>query len=250
MVRESNSRGYRPNSGDFRTELGVSRRTVARDLDFLRDEENAPLEYDAVGHGYHLTEPTHTLPAVRLREEEIFSFFVAHKLLEGFAGTSLATGLGSVLTKIGEQLQGYVSVDPSALTDQFTVLAEDRARIAPGLWAAAARAINGRQRARVLYQRFDSMVGRYALEPLHLALYHGNWYLLARKASDLFLETFALSRSREFTVTDERFDPPAGFHAGNYLRQGFGISHSAAPIRAPCSFRGRWRPTSRNGFGI
>jgi predicted DNA-binding transcriptional regulator YafY len=32
-------------------ELEVSRRTVARDLDFLRDEENAPVAYDATHHG-------------------------------------------------------------------------------------------------------------------------------------------------------------------------------------------------------
>jgi len=35
-------------------EFGVSRRTVARDLDFLRDEERAPLTYDDVRHGFRL----------------------------------------------------------------------------------------------------------------------------------------------------------------------------------------------------
>ena len=39
MVRESPKSGYLPNSSDFMEEFGVSRRTVARDLDFLRDEE-------------------------------------------------------------------------------------------------------------------------------------------------------------------------------------------------------------------
>jgi proteasome accessory factor B len=43
------------NSGDFIREFEVSRRTVARDLDFLRDEENAPLAYDEARHGYVLT---------------------------------------------------------------------------------------------------------------------------------------------------------------------------------------------------
>jgi predicted DNA-binding transcriptional regulator YafY len=38
-------------------EFEVSRRTVARDLDFLRDEENAPLAYDEARHGYVLTDP-------------------------------------------------------------------------------------------------------------------------------------------------------------------------------------------------
>ena len=43
----------------------VSRRTVARDLDFLRDEERAPLAYDDARHGFRLTDETYTLPPVR-----------------------------------------------------------------------------------------------------------------------------------------------------------------------------------------
>jgi predicted DNA-binding transcriptional regulator YafY len=54
MVRESNETGYMANSRDFMKEFEVSRRTVARDLDFLRDEENAPLAYDEARHGYVL----------------------------------------------------------------------------------------------------------------------------------------------------------------------------------------------------
>ena len=46
MVREGAETGYLPNSSDFMREFEVSRRTVARDLDFLRDEERAPLAYD------------------------------------------------------------------------------------------------------------------------------------------------------------------------------------------------------------
>ena len=46
MVREGTKSGYLANSSNFKDELGVSRRTVARDMDFLRDEENAPIEYD------------------------------------------------------------------------------------------------------------------------------------------------------------------------------------------------------------
>ncbi len=57
MVRESTQTGYLANSGDFMEEFEVSRRTVARDLDYLRDEENAPLAYDEARHGYVLTVP-------------------------------------------------------------------------------------------------------------------------------------------------------------------------------------------------
>ena len=42
-------RGYLPSRSDFRRELEVSPRTLARDLDFLRDEERAPIEDRCAG---------------------------------------------------------------------------------------------------------------------------------------------------------------------------------------------------------
>jgi len=66
MVREGTQNGYLANSSDFKEELGVSRRTVARDMDFLRDEENAPIEYDESRKGYLLTDEAYSLPPVRL----------------------------------------------------------------------------------------------------------------------------------------------------------------------------------------
>ena len=50
MLRKGTETGYLPNSSDFMKEFEVSHRTVARDLDFLRDEERAPLAYDDVRH--------------------------------------------------------------------------------------------------------------------------------------------------------------------------------------------------------
>ena len=63
MVREGAETGSLPNSSDFMREFEVSRRTVARDLDFLRDEERAPLAYDDARHGFRLTDP----PSQKLR---------------------------------------------------------------------------------------------------------------------------------------------------------------------------------------
>ena len=46
-------------------EFEVSRRTVAWDPDYLPDEENAPLAYHVVRHGYVLTDETYALPPVK-----------------------------------------------------------------------------------------------------------------------------------------------------------------------------------------
>jgi predicted DNA-binding transcriptional regulator YafY len=56
-------------------------------MDFLRDEERAPLAYDDARHGFTLTDETYTLPPVRISRKEAFSFGLARKLLAHYEGT-------------------------------------------------------------------------------------------------------------------------------------------------------------------
>ena len=43
LIREGRHAGSLPNCGHFMRELAVSRRTVMRDLDYLRDDHHAPI---------------------------------------------------------------------------------------------------------------------------------------------------------------------------------------------------------------
>jgi DNA-binding transcriptional ArsR family regulator len=51
LIREGARTGRLPNAAAFCRDLGVSRPTVMRDLDWLRDEENAPIESSGSGCG-------------------------------------------------------------------------------------------------------------------------------------------------------------------------------------------------------
>lgn len=73
MIREGTRAGSLPNCGAFARELEVSRRTLMRDLDFLRDDHHAPIAYDESRKGFRLTDPTFTLPPVQLTRREVFS---------------------------------------------------------------------------------------------------------------------------------------------------------------------------------
>jgi predicted DNA-binding transcriptional regulator YafY len=121
MIREGTRVGPLPNCGDFTRELEVSRRTLMRDLDFLRDDHHAPIAYDDSRKGFRLTDPTFKLAPVELTQREVFTFSIARKLLERFEGTPLEMDMRSVLAKIAESLQGSVSLDIESLTEQLTL---------------------------------------------------------------------------------------------------------------------------------
>jgi hypothetical protein len=199
MVREGTRAGSPPNCRHFIHELEVSRRTLMRDLDFLRDDHHAPIVYDDSRRGFCLTDPTFKLAPVELTQREVFSFSIGRKLLERFEGTPPEMDMRSVLDKIADSLQGNVSLDVESLTDQFTVLSEDHIQVEPEVWQRAGRAINQRECTR-----------DYAVEPYHLAA--------AGR-----LETFALSRCRSLAGTGQHFLRPASFDPKAFFKDAFGV---------------------------
>ena len=80
-IRKDNAIGAFPSCTVFADAFGVSRHTVLRDLDFLRDEWGAPIEYDASRKGYYLSDPAWTVPAVKLDRREVFALGVARKIM-------------------------------------------------------------------------------------------------------------------------------------------------------------------------
>jgi len=58
-------------------ELDVSTRTILRDLDILRDDENAPIEYSPSRKGFFLHDKTWELPPVNISRNELFAFSIA-----------------------------------------------------------------------------------------------------------------------------------------------------------------------------
>lgn len=239
MVQEGSGGGKPPNSTDFMAEFGVSRRTVARDLDFLRDEERAPLAYDDARHGFRLTDATYTLPPVTVSRREAFSFALARKLLAHYEGTPLHLDMRSVLDKIAESLEGDITIEPAWLSECVGVLPEDRVRIDPKVWAQLAGCVERREMIRARYQTFAGRVSDYVLHPYHLLAYHGNWYVLAWNTGKDQIETFALSRFRRIQATGEKFTRPADFNPENYARQAFGIMGGEEPIKVRLLFESK-----------
>ena len=236
MVREGADSGSLPNSTDFMNEFEISRRTVARDLDFLRDEERAPLAYDDARHGFRLTDETYTLSPVRISRKETFSFGLARKLLAHYEGTPLHLDMRSVLDKIAESLEGEITIEPDWLSEHVGVLPENRVRIDPEVWAKLASCVERCEAVRATYQTFDGRVSEYKLHPYHLLAYHGNWYLMAWNVEKKRVATFALSRFRRIEAMGQTFTRLAGFSPETYARQAFGIVGGEKPIRVRLLF--------------
>jgi predicted DNA-binding transcriptional regulator YafY len=65
--------GRYPNCSSLAQEWEVSRKTIQRDIEYMRYQLDAPLEYSAKHRGYMYTEEQFTLPAMEISGEVIFS---------------------------------------------------------------------------------------------------------------------------------------------------------------------------------
>ncbi|MBN1675111.1 MAG: WYL domain-containing protein [Kiritimatiellae bacterium] len=254
LIRDGTRTGVYVNATDFRREFRISRRTAMRDLDVLRDDHSAPVEYDPSRKGYYMSDKAWHLPPVRLSRREVFSFAIARKLLQSFRGTPLEGDMRAVLEKVAESMEGSITLDVGALTEHMTVLGEDYVVQDPAIWEAVAGCVDRRERMRAVYQKFDGTVGTYELDPYHLLAYHGDWYVLARHVRKGQVATFAVSRIRRVRGTNAFFAVPPDFDVSAHIRQSFGIVRGDKPFRVRLRFsrnvaayiRARvWHPTQR-----
>ncbi len=246
--------GMYANAGTFMRALEISRATVMRDLDILRDDAGAPIEYDASRKGFYLTDASWMLPPLRVSRKEVFAFAIAAKLLGAFKGTPLELDMASLFEKIGQSLDGSITINPSALTDHLSVIGDDYVRQDLETWSAVAQATDRRERIAIVYQKFNGDVKRYTLDSYHLLFYHGNWYVIGMNRTGGRIATFAVSRIRKVTRTDIMFEPNPEFDVAAVLRESFGIVRGEKIMRVRLLFSSRvaayirervWHPSQR-----
>lgn len=102
--------GY-PNCRILAEKLEMSGKTIQRDIDFMRDRLQLPIEYDALRKGFYYTSPVTRFPACELKvqmekptRDELFVLRIAEKAARKFKGTkfqeSLERGIGNLKSRL------------------------------------------------------------------------------------------------------------------------------------------------------
>ncbi|QRP46497.1 YafY family protein [Amycolatopsis sp. FDAARGOS 1241] len=189
-------------------ELGVSERTMHRDLAALRDA-GVPLwtEQGRYG-GFRLVDGWRAgLEGLTAREAvALFALGVPDAL----AGLGLGTAGSAARAKVSAAM-------PAQLREHAALVAGRFHLDAPGWWgtadeppalSAVSRAVWAQRRLAITYRRRDKELER-ELEPLGLVLKAGVWYVVARV--DGGFRTYRVSRILRAGEPAERFERPADF---------------------------------------
>lgn len=225
-----------------RFEVGL--RTAYRDLDFLRDELHAPIEYDRARGSYWLTEPTAPLPPIMLSEGELVALYFAEKVLRQYRGTPYEEDLASAFRKLLVLLPDAVVVRPDRV---LSFLELDPGPLPEANPAVFRDVVTGLTRGRRLVIRYASASsGRTldrAVDPCRVLNVRGTWYLVAWDHRRRAVRDFALHRVRAVTVTGEASAPPTRFNLKAYMADAFSIEKGGRPANVSVRFaprQARW----------
>ena len=213
-----------PNCSTLAQVLEVDRKTVQRDISFMRDSLGLPLVYCDDLHGYRYEGDVSDFPVFEISAEELATLFFTRKALHGIRETRLAEALSTTFAKITSGLLGKIEFTWSDLDDAFShkSVQQDPAQIK--CFGQLAKAILDHSEAVFYYRKLESEVAEpRKVQPLHLGEVDGGWYLIAHDLDRGALRTFALPRMSRCRILQTRFERPADFDGVAYLNRSFGV---------------------------
>jgi len=220
LDREIRSGKY-PNCFSFAKKWEVSRRTIARDIEFLK-ERGAPLQYDSVKNGYRYTDRSWQLPALDLTEGELLQLLLAGRMASRYRGTPLARTLDALFEKIAAALPDRISVDPAFVGEQFSFHGMPAREMSEKVWTAVVRALQSCRILQIVYAPVGEEDSETRdVEPVHVACIADEWYLVAHCRKRDALRHFSIAQIRSAKPMAETFEPH-DFDPEEYFSNRFG----------------------------
>ncbi len=213
-----------PNCTSIASELEVSTKTILRDIEFMKDRLELPLEYDSARYGYYYTEPVNHFPTVQITEGELLALLVAQKSLEQYRGTPFEHPLQLAFEKLSGGLQDQISVSWADLSSAISFRSSGATITNLELFKNLSPALLHRKVIQFEYKKLNATgYEKRRVHPYHLACISGQWYLFAFDLNRQEIRRFVLPRMRKLEVTGEKFEKPKGFSIQKHLAQSFGV---------------------------
>lgn len=242
--------------------LEVSPATLKRDLAYLRERLDAPIEYDAADNGYRFGQQwrggKHELPGVWFNEAELHALLTMQQMLAGLDEQGI---VGRHLQPMFDKITGMLGVDAAEadeLRRRVRLIGTARRRVASDCFETVGSAVVKRRRLAIHYRKKrDGAAREREVSPQRLVHHRHAWYLDAWcHASDGY-RRFALDGIEAAVLLDAeaRSVPLAELEAE--LDQGYGIFAGGTAREAELLFsaeaaawvsREEWHPAQRSEF--
>lgn len=244
--------------------LGVSRATLRRDLQYLRDRLNAPIVYDRLGGGYRFASgenrsapvggPKYELPGLWFNASEIYALLMMQQLLNTVQPGLLGPHIAPLQSRLSALL-GSQQNKPEDIEDRIRIVHTGQRAPAPENFELIASALLKRMRLKVQHwhRGRDEKTTR-EISPQRLVFYRGNWYLDAWCHLRKDLRSFAVETLSDVALLDKPAKEVSAKMLDGRVQNGYGIFGGErtqwaqlrfTPARARWVAAEQWHPDQR-----
>jgi predicted DNA-binding transcriptional regulator YafY len=229
---------------DLLSALEVSWATLKRDLAYMRDRLNAPIEFDRDAGGYRFCAPSvgpkYELPGLWFNADETYALLTTHQLLCDLEPGLLAPHVAPLLSRL-EAILGQEELNFSQIANRIRLGRIGKRRKNPAHFSVVSRALLERQQLQVRhYSREHDTHSDRTLSPQRMIFYRNNWYLEAwcheRKALRRFsvdaLESVELLTAKAKDVSDKQLNVAFATAYGIYGGAGVKKAHLRFSVAA------------------
>ena len=204
--------------------LGLVRRTIFRDVEFMKERFNLPIEYDGQQHGYYYTRRVEQFPGVTVTESELFAILVAQKAIANYKGTPFHKPLVSAFNRLTEFLGEDAVVHLRDLGEAMDIRLTGPDALNEENFQIVMRAVQQRRPLAFSYRKQAARsVEMRTLHPYQLVCANNRWYVVGQDVRRRALRIFVLSRMGEPEIQPGEFQRPVDFKIAEYLKGSFGI---------------------------
>lgn len=187
-------------------QLGVTTRSVRRDVERLRDLGYPVNAAKGVGGGYQLG-AGRALPPLLLQDDEAVAVAVSLRLAAGGTVAGASEAALRTLAKLDQVMPPRLRAEVRAIHDATDTLAGAAVEVDGEALLVLARACRDLVRVRFWYDAQGGSATERSVEPVRLVATGRRWYLMAWDVAREDWRTFRLDRMRSVAATTWRFRP-------------------------------------------
>ncbi|MBL9211771.1 MAG: WYL domain-containing transcriptional regulator [Opitutaceae bacterium] len=223
-IHEELRRGAFTNCSKLARALEVSRKTIVRDVAFMRDRLELPIEFDARINAYRYTHPVSAFPTVQVSEGELLALLVARKALEQYRGTPFHRQLEVSFEKLTGGLKDRISFSPADELQSVSFKNVGLGKADLAVFNALSSATLRQQEVEFDYRKpGEKKPARRRVQPYHLAHRENLWYLVGFDSERRALRTFAVPRLTNPRVLTTTFVRPPDFSPEKFFANALGV---------------------------
>jgi predicted DNA-binding transcriptional regulator YafY len=208
-----------------------------RDIAFMRDRLDLPIEFDVQIQAYRYTHPVNAFPTVHVTEGELLALLVAQRALQQYQGTPFHRQLQIAFEKLAGGLRDRISFSPADELRAVSFKNIGLGKTDLTVFNALSGAVLRQEEVAFAYRKpGDAKKSPRRVRPYHLANRENLWYLIGFDLERQALRTFALPRIADVTVMKETFTRPADFSPEKFFANALGVLGGVGDYRVVIRF--------------